>query len=320
MTAPMPLIFTPLFKPRAWGGRKLATLYDKPLPPDTAIGESWEISDIPGHETLVRDGPLAGVSLQGVIADWGPALLGDAPLRNGRFPLLIKLLDARDALSVQVHPRAGSPGAKNEAWYVLHAQPGARIYAGLRAGAGQEQFAQAAGTREIVRLLETVPADPGTCIYLPSGTIHALGEGLVILEVQDPEDVTYRVYDWERVGPTGRTRELHVAESLKHGDAAARPIVCRLAEPAAAGPPGATHCGPFWFQRRRIGPGGVALADSRTFEVWFAVSGSMSFRARHATCMRAGETALIPARAAGWSVESERGAEIVAVGLSESDG
>lgn len=222
-TPPIPIAFQPIFKPKPWGGRRLATLLDKHLPPDEPIGESWELVSLPGAESRVRGGPLNLTPLSTLIQQWGRDLLGDAELIGGRFPLLIKFLDARENLSVQVHPKpapddpAGRrPGVKHEAWYVLHADPGARLYIGLKPSVRPADVVRAANTPELVDLLRVWEARPGECYYLPSGTPHALGAGIVVAEIQTPSDVTYRLYDWGRVGLDGRPRELHVAQALEN--------------------------------------------------------------------------------------------------------
>lgn len=217
---PMPLLFEPIFKPKPWGGRKLADLFHKRLPPGQRIGESWELVSLPGDESRVRGGPLAGRTLSELVALWGRDLLGDAALLDGRFPLLIKFLDARENLSVQVHPRPDGPDAargapiKHEAWYVVDADPGAAIFVGLRPGVTRQQFESLAHTPQVQELLVRRPVQASDCFYLPSGTVHALGAGVVVAEVQTPSDVTYRLYDWGRLDDHGQPRELHVQQGL----------------------------------------------------------------------------------------------------------
>lgn len=218
---PTPIICAPLFKSKPWGGRELARLYDKPLPADTPVGESWELVSLPENESVVSVGSLKGTPLSTLVAEWGDDLTGEAELAEGRYPLLIKFLDARQHLSVQVHPKpapkdaAGwAPGIKHEAWYVLAADPGAEMFIGLKAGVTPDQVEQAANTPAFADLLDRWPVKPGDCFYLPSGTVHALGAGIVVAEVQTPSDVTYRIYDWDRVGLDGQPRELHINESL----------------------------------------------------------------------------------------------------------
>lgn len=212
----MPFKLSPLIKPRPWGGDRLAALFGKVLPAGVPIGESWEFADLPQDVSSVASGLMVGRTLAELRESWGRGLSGDAALVDGRLPLLVKFLDARQNLSVQVHPwpAAGDPnqhvpGVKHEAWYVVDAEPGAAVYIGLRPGICVGDVARAGPTAEIVDLLARRRARAGDCFYLPSGTPHALGAGLVVAEVQTPSDVTFRLYDWGRVGLDGRPRELH---------------------------------------------------------------------------------------------------------------
>jgi mannose-6-phosphate isomerase len=214
-----PLTFRPIFKERIWGGRALEQLYRKPLPPNVPIGESWEISDRPGDASVIANGPLAGKDLRWLMENHERELLGDAKSKNGRFPLLIKILDAREKLSLQVHPPAekaaelkGEP--KTEAWYIADAAPGAELYVGLKRGVTRAEFEQKIKTEAVAECFHRVPVRAGDTMFLPSGRVHAIGAGLVIFEIQQNSDTTYRVFDWNRVGLDNKPRELHVAESL----------------------------------------------------------------------------------------------------------
>ena len=217
-----PLIFEPILKRRIWGGRRLERL-GRPLPSDVPIGESWEIADLEDDQSVVRTGPAKGKTLRQLVETWGNDLLGGVELFEGRFPLLIKFLDAAQTLSVQVHPDeamaaslGGNIRVKNEAWYIIDAEPDGAIYHGLVDGVDREAFASAVAEGRVVETLRRVPVRPGDCYYLPSGTVHALGAGVVVAEVQTPSDITYRVYDWDRIDvATGRARELHVEQALQ---------------------------------------------------------------------------------------------------------
>ncbi len=224
-----PLRFEPVYKETVWGGRRLERV-GRALPGDAAarIGESWEICDLDatsasggGGEaahSVVANGSLRGSTIGEVTARYGPALVGRLETGEG-FPLLIKYLDAMENLSVQVHPSAEYAVAhadahlKSEAWYVVDAEPGSAIWKGIREGTTPDVFRAAieSGDRaRIESLMIRVPVRPGDCHYLPSGTCHALGEGVFVAEVQTPSDTTFRVYDW------GRTdRELHVEQAMQ---------------------------------------------------------------------------------------------------------
>jgi mannose-6-phosphate isomerase len=215
-------MFHPRFKERVWGGRRLETLYGKSLPPRVDIGESWEISDRPGDESVIANGPLAGRTLRDLMIERAPDVLGDAaPAADGRFPLLCKLLDARQKLSLQVHPperakHLGEP--KTEMWYIADADPGAELFVGLKRGVTRKAFAEAIGAGRVAQCFHRVDVKSGDVMFLPSGRVHAIGGGLVIFEIQQNSDTTFRVYDWDRLGLDGKPRELHVAQSLESID------------------------------------------------------------------------------------------------------
>lgn len=227
-----PLKFRPRLVEKIWGGRKLATVLGKDLPEGKGIGESWEIYDFPPGvvegsgewvSAQIANGPLAGRTLHWAVEEYGQSLYGDAPLAGaGQFPLLIKFLDAREDLSVQVHPdeeyARQNPEAhlKTEAWYVVQHDPGSRILKGLVPGVTREQFQAAIEEGTVERHIRAIAAREGQCHYLPSGTVHALGAGILAAEVQTPSDTTFRVYDFNRLDPsTGKPRGLHVEQALK---------------------------------------------------------------------------------------------------------
>ena len=214
-----PLTFHPLFKQRVWGGRNLARLYHKPLPPDVPIGESWEISDRPGDVSVVANGPLAGTDLHSLMETHAAELLGSAKTQHGRFPLLIKILDAQEVLSVQVHPPAAKAMAlggepKTEMWYVADAAPDAELFLGLKRGVTRAEFEQRLRAGAVADCLHRVKVHRGDAAFLPSGRVHALGAGVVIFEIQQNSDTTYRVFDWNRPGLDGKPRDLHIEQSL----------------------------------------------------------------------------------------------------------
>ncbi|HEX6388195.1 MAG TPA: type I phosphomannose isomerase catalytic subunit [Solirubrobacteraceae bacterium] len=206
-----PISFLPLFMDRVWGGRRLEEVFGKPLPPDVPIGESWELVDRSEAQSISTDGtPLHELWTQRREEIFGPR----AARYGERFPLLIKLLDAREALSVQVHPPASAAAAlggepKSEMWFLADADPGAHLLVGLRRGVTREAFTSALEAGEDVSaLLHRIDVSAGDAIYLPSGRVHAIGPGCLILEVQQNSDTTYRVFDY------GRPRELHVEQSM----------------------------------------------------------------------------------------------------------
>jgi len=215
-----------------WGGRKIETVLGKTLPPGP-IGESWELFDFPPGavddsrdwiSSEVAEGPLAGMTLHELVGRLGSDLLGMAPLTgpHGQFPILIKFLDAGQDLSVQVHPDAQyarvHPGAhlKSEAWYVVQADSGSRLLKGLRPGVTRQSFAKAIADGTVESSINSIAVKRGDCFYLPSGTVHALGAGILAAEVQTPSDTTFRVFDFNRVDPsTGKLRTLHVEQAMQ---------------------------------------------------------------------------------------------------------
>ena len=215
-----PLTFTPIFQERLWGSRRLAELYRKALPSNLPIGESWEISDRPEAMSVVNRGALNGRTLHSLIEEYGTDLLGNARLVNGRFPLLLKILDAAEKLSLQVHPpesaaRELQGDPKTELWYVAEAAPGAELYVGLQRGVTREGFEQRLRSGTVAECFHRVPVHPGSAMFVPSGRVHGIGAGCVIFEIQQNSDTTYRVFDWNRTGPDGKPRALHVAPSLQ---------------------------------------------------------------------------------------------------------
>jgi mannose-6-phosphate isomerase len=214
-----PLTFQPIFKERVWGGRNLEVLYHKPLPPGPPIGESWEITDRPEGISVIANGPLAGRTLRWLMEHHRREVLGPNAAETGAFPLLVKILDAAQTLSVQVHPPAsvasslhGEP--KTEIWYVAQATPEAALYVGLRKGITRPEFEAHIKAGTVAECLHRVPVSGGDVMFLPSGRLHAIGAGNVIFEIQQNSDTTYRVFDWNRTGLDGKPRALHIAESL----------------------------------------------------------------------------------------------------------
>src|SRR5262245_43683451 len=228
-----PLRFEPIFKPALWGGSRLRSLFGAP-PTDEPTGEAWVLSDFGDDISVVAEGPWAGTTLRQLMEENPQRIVGSAPTANGRFPLLLKFIHARYPLSVQVHPSDAKarelegPAAvgKTEAWVVLEAAPSSRLYTGLNPGVTPDQLGDAIQTGKVEDLLYMHEALSGDCVFLQAGTVHAIGAGVLLFEVQQSSDLTYRLYDWGRVDPkTGNSRELHVEKGLASADFSAGP--CR---------------------------------------------------------------------------------------------
>jgi len=213
--------FFPIYKERPWGGQAIAQLgTHRSLPAGRKIGESWEISDRPDDESIIENGPFRGRSIRWLLDQHGSFIMG-LPWKAGRrFPLLIKVLDAAERLSLQVHPPPriarelkGQP--KMEMWYFLGAEPRAAVLAGLKKGVRREDFERHLRAQTLEPLIHRIPVSPGDAMVIPSGRIHAIDAGCLILEIQQNSDTTYRIYDWNRVEPDGKPRQLHIEQTLK---------------------------------------------------------------------------------------------------------
>lgn len=220
MSALYPLRFRPVLRQYLWGGRRLATDLGKCLGPANDYAESWEIVDRGEDQSIVAVGPLAGNTLGALVHKYGATLFG-IHHPQPRFPLLFKFLDAQQQLSVQVHPSDSQAAlldppdlGKTEAWVVLAANPGSYIYAGLRPECDRESLDRAIKDGACEACIARIEPRAGDCIFLPAGVVHALGPGLLIAEIQQSSDTTYRLYDWNRRGKDGRPRELHVEQAL----------------------------------------------------------------------------------------------------------
>jgi mannose-6-phosphate isomerase len=223
-----------------WGGRRLGDVLGKPLPDERAYGESWEVSDHASHASVVVGGPWAGRTLRELTEQHRAALLGPAAA-NERFPWLVKLLDAHDWLSVQVHPddeqaRLLWPGelGKTEVWFVLDVLPGGRVYAGLKPGVNETAVREALAAGRVADCLHSFTPRPGDSVFLPAGTVHAVGGGVLFAEVQQTSDATFRLYDWDRLDAQGKSRALHVEESMRCIDWTKGPVTPVHAESWAA--------------------------------------------------------------------------------------
>lgn len=282
-----PICFSPIHQSRVWGGRRMETLLGHRLPDAaTPFGEAWAVSDRPEAQSTTADGlTLHELWTKHRLEVFGP----EAPAAD-RFPLLMKILDACDDLSIQVHPPAhlaeelkGEP--KTEMWFIAHADPGAKIYAGLKEGVTKADFEKALSSGTVADVVHVISPKTGDCLFIPSGRVHAIGAGLLIYEIQQNSDTTYRVFDWNRVGLDGKPRTLHVEESLKSIDYTDFEPTVQHMEPDGT----LVKC-PYFDVRLRHGDGHLGNAgEGITVAV---VHGRIEVGG---TTLKAGDFALIPA-------------------------
>ena len=311
------LKFEPIYKGTVWGGRRLEVLLSRELPGDGPVGESWELVDLPEDQSPLIGAASGAATLGDLREREGADLMGGAPLLEGRFPLLFKFIDANRTLSVQVHPdeeacaRLGKGARpKTEAWYIIEARPGAALFVGLKPGVDREAFGAALEKGTVEDLLHRLPVEKGDFVFLPAGTIHAIGEGIVLAEVQQSSATTYRVFDWNRVGLDGKPRQLHIEEALEATDFE------RVGKPDAPSPasgrPGVS-C-PF-FEMELVEGGGVKLHGAGPL-VLMGVSGDGAATVRAsglAEELTLGRTLLVPASISdGVTVEGASGLSILA--------
>jgi len=301
-----PLRFEPIFQSRIWGGRRLGEFLGRALPGTGPVGEAWVLSDQGDHVTRVAEGPLQGKSLRELMATASERILGPAGKGASQFPLLLKFLDARDKLSVQVHPSdahehllpTGQRG-KTEVWLVLQAEPGSRIYAGLTPGTTATDLRRALAERQVARHLASFVPRAGDCVFLPAGTVHALGGGVMLFEVQQNSDMTFRLYDWDRVdAQTGKPRQLHVEESLACTDFASvvrGPVTPVIESPAPVRRERLVRCPYFQLWRLTATQPFSAGADQRC-SILVGLEGEAVLHHHEKTYgLRRGDVLLLPA-------------------------
>lgn len=288
---------------RVWGGRNLERLYQKPLPAGKPIGESWEIADRPEGVSVIANGLFAGQTLRWLMENHADELIGADMAPHCRFPLLVKILDAQEKLSLQVHPPpaiaaqlAGEP--KSEMWFVADASPRAELFLGLRRGVTRSEFEKRIGDGTVADCVHRLPVHQGDAVFLPSGRVHAIGAGNVIFEIQENSDTTYRVFDWNRVDARGRPRELHIAQSLASIDF--QDFEPSLIDSAFSGDKVKTRAlvanSCFTVHEHRIQVGTFVQPKDRKPLVIGVLSGTLDVGYQHHHCrLDAGQFCLLPA-------------------------
>lgn len=316
-----PFVLEPVLVERPWGGRRLEA-YGKRLPEGRRIGESWEVADladetapdVTGPRSTVASGPLRGTSLSDVVAHQREAILGKPVPRGDRFPLLIKLLDATEPLSVQVHPSAiyaadhPSVAVKTESWFVMAAEPGASMYLGVRPGVTLEEIREAFGTTGLLAYLNEVPAVVGAFHHLPAGLVHALGAGVVVAEVQTPSDTTFRLYDWS--AEYGRApRPLHRTEALASIDLS--PVGAMSLTPVDDwGSRGLIDSTDYRIVEHRTPGGLIELWGSATVRIVMVMGGSIEVAG---LTVEEGATVIVPASATDRTIEASGAATLLEI-------
>lgn len=327
MTAPCNYLlrFQPLFRRYLWGGRRLGTMLGKPIGPGDDYAESWEIVDHASDQSIVLNGSLAGQTLSQLVREQPAALLGEG-VDATSFPLLFKFLDCNQTLSVQVHPN-DQQGAtldppdlgKTEAWVVLAADPGSKIYAGLKPEVTAADLAMAINAGHCERVLHEFEARVGDCVFIPAGTVHALGAGLVIAEIQQASDTTFRLHDWNRVDAAGKSRPLHVEQSLATIDYARGPVAPQRPQLIDPGRERLVECDKFTLDRLALTEGDrFAIGGDGRFHILAVLEGSLEMLPaadQAAEAFSTGQTALLPAAAGAWRAVGVEKATLLDVSL-----
>lgn len=299
-----PIVFTPYFKRVIWGGTKICDYKGIPHPA-TDIGESWEISVVPGQESIVEKGEYKGLSLRHLVDRFGEQILGRRVTQryDGKFPLLIKFIDAHDKLSVQVHPddrlamqRHGTLG-KSELWYIIDSAPGAKIYVGLKEQLSPEEFSRRVKEGSFAETLAETESEEGDVFFLPAGRVHAIGAGNLLVEIQESSDITYRIYDYERRDNDGNLRELHTEEARDAIDYTVKECYKNPPLPEDVAESELIRCEHFTTKLYHIDPEQEITVDPDSFTVLICIKGEVTIKCNDGEeTLRAAHTALIPAQ------------------------
>lgn len=320
-----PLRFRPLFRQYIWGGRRLGETLNKPIGPGDSYAESWEVVDRGEDQSIVVGGPLAGKTLGELVRTRRADLLGRGT-GHAEFPLLLKYLDCNRDLSIQVHPddafaaQLDPPDrGKTEAWYIIDAQPGSRLWAGLKPEVDRPALEAAIREDRIEDCLHEIEPQSGDCVFIPAGTVHALGAGMLVAEIQQSSDTTFRLYDWGRVDSSGKPRPLHIEQALQVIDFARGPVELQKPQGNEEGAlQRLVGCDKFVLSRV-AGAADVPIGGDGLFHILAVVCGkaaltSGDWEAEH---LELGETLLVPASCGAGRLQLPPGAEVLEAHLPE---
>lgn len=303
-----PLRTHPFFRDYLWGGRRLQTILGKQIPAGGVWAESWEVVDHPEHSSVIDNGELAGKNLSQIVAADPHWLMGDHAAHHRSLPLLFKYLDCQRVLSVQVHPdddyglKMSPPDlGKTEAWYIMAAEPGAVLYAGLKSGVSAEELQRAVETGTVESCLHQIQPQAGDCVFIPAGTVHALGAGLLVAEIQQASNTTFRLFDWNRVDANGNPRQLHVSQSMEVIDFESGPRPMQTPQPTdQPARQRLVECEKFVLDRWQASPGAFAdswkvAGDGRLHLLTVPAGGVQLSWDEQSEILSRGQTVLLPA-------------------------
>lgn len=306
-----PIVFEPILKDRIWGGAKLKSDLGKTNLPTDTTGESWELSGVEGDVSIVKEGTFKGKSLTYLLDNYAEEILGTKVHEQfgKQFPLLFKFLDAREDLSIQVHPddelakkRHNSFG-KTEMWYVMQADEGARIIVGFKEKSSAKEYLEHLDNKTLINILNEVPVKKGDVFFLETGTIHAIGAGIVIAEIQQTSDITYRIYDWDRVDAQGKSRELHVEQALdamNYNTTDTQKHYTTVENKSNM----MVDCPYFTTNYLPLNGSTAVVKDGSSFTVYICTEGEYKLEAEGKTYVfRKGDTVLIPAALSSYILE-----------------
>ena len=324
---PYPMRFRPLLKRTIWGGTRLGDLLSKPIGDEGDYAESWEVVDHGEDQSVVENGPFAGRSLADLInecPDWfcsSASTASDTDIRH--FPLLLKYLDCNRVLSVQVHPD-DAYGAlmttpdlgKTEAWYIIASTPESLVYAGLKSGVDRAALRQAIERGETDQVLASFHPEPGDCLFIPAGTVHALGAGLLVAEIQQSSDTTFRLFDWNRTGADGKARPLHIEQALEVTDYDSGPTRARKSRRDVAGWQELVSCDKFIL--RSLESGSASLECDSKFQIVTVPRGEATIRVSEETWrLTTGQTVLLPIGTPATQIELRNDSTLLSMSLPD---